>query len=90
VTLEPAPHLGLLLYRARLRAGVGLRSAARTAGCSHTLLSLIESGKRRLQLRGGNLDFYALCRRLGIQDAEQAALVQAASRQRFFSRGGKA
>lgn len=87
VTFDPAPHPGLLLYRARKRAGVGLRSAARTAGCSHTLLSLIESGKRRLWLRDGGLDFSALCSRLGIEEAERAALVRAASQQRFFPRG---
>lgn len=85
---SPAPHPGLLLYRARRRAGVGLRSAARAAGCSHTLLSLIENGKRRLWLREGGFDLLALCRRLGIGEEEREAIVAGARGQRCFPRGG--
>lgn len=84
----PAPHPGLLLYRARLRAGVGLRAAARVAGCSHTLLSLIETGKRRIWLGNGGIDLEALCRRLGMSAGEQEALVRWARGQKVFPRGG--
>jgi hypothetical protein len=59
VTSEPAPYPGLLLHRARIAAGVKLRAAARAAGCSHTLLSLIETGKRRICLADGRLNLEA-------------------------------
>jgi transcriptional regulator with XRE-family HTH domain len=60
LTSEPPPYPGLLLHRARIAAGVKLRAAARAAGCSHTLLSLIETGKRRICLADGRLDLEAL------------------------------
>lgn len=75
---EPPAHPGVILYRARAAARVKLVDAARAAGCSHTLLSLIESGKRRIDRRRGNFNLWALCRLLGVGEVERRVLEEAA------------
>lgn len=77
MTSEPAPYPGLLLHRARIAAGVKLRAAARAAGCSHTLLSLIETGKRRICLADGRLNLEALLLVLHATPELRAALQRA-------------
>lgn len=43
---QPDPALGPMLYAARMRAGLGLRPAARQAGISHSYLHRLEQGAR--------------------------------------------
>lgn len=46
VRQAPPADLGALLRSVRIRTGVGLRAAARTAGISHGYLRDLETGKR--------------------------------------------
>lgn len=75
---ETPAYAGMLLYRARMAARVGQGAAAKVAGCSRTLLALIEAGKRRIDRRRGNFDLWALCRLLGVSEADRLALEEAA------------
>lgn len=43
---QPDPALGPMLSAARMRAGLGLRQAARLIGISHTYLYRLEQGAR--------------------------------------------
>lgn len=74
---DPPHHVGLLLRRARAAAKIQVGEAARAAGCSKTLLSLIECGKRRLVRSNGNFDLEAVARLYGLSEEEMREVERA-------------